>query len=459
MADWFDSHIIDPDPERRSQVLPVLEAALDAADPALAVLRVLSHQDGCLLVAGSTYDLDAFRHIYLIGFGKAATPMAAAVTSVLGPRLSRGLLVTKYGHGPHPGELPTQVSVLEAGHPVPDGPGEAAARRIAELACQATAEDLVLCLISGGGSSLLSLPGPGLSLADLRATTDALLSCGATIDEINTVRKHLSALKGGQLARIVAPAPLISLVISDVVGSPLDVIASGPTVPDPSTWEDAWEVLERYRLQDSLPASVIGHLRAGRAGQVPDTPKADDLVFAGNQVVLIADNALAADAAVSRAQALGFRGTIPTTFVEGEAREVARVAVALGRELATRGQPTEPPACLVLGGETTVTLRGSGKGGRNQELALAASLLLHRIPEGRDIVVVSLATDGTDGPTDAAGGLVDGTTVARGRVLGLDAAAHLAGNDAYPFLQAVGDLLVTGPTQTNVNDLIFVFVF
>ena len=335
----------------------------------------------------------------------------------------------------------------------------AAAQRMADLAARATADDLVLCLISGGGSALLTLPAQDLSLEDLQRSTDALLRCGASIDEVNTLRKHLSQVKGGQLARLAAPAALLSLVLSDVVGSPLDVIASGPTVPDSSTWRDAWAIVERYGLASALPQAVIARLQAGLAGDEADTPKAGDAAFDRSQTLVIADNGLAAAAARDRAEQLGLNALVLSTFVEGEAREVAKVAVALGREVVVHARPAAPPACLILGGETTVTVRGQGKGGRNQELALAAALLLDRVPEGSRILVAALASDGTDGPTDAAGGLVDSTTVARGRALNLDAVSYLVDNNALPYLQAVGDLLVTGPTRTNVNDLIGIFVF
>jgi hydroxypyruvate reductase len=450
------------DPQRRRRVVPVLQAALEAADPAAAVRRHLSRREDALQVGERSY-----RHVYLLGFGKAAVPMAEAAAQVLGDRLAAGAVVTKTGHGLLAGAALGMVEVFEAGHPLPDAAGVAAARQIAQLAAQATADDLVLCLISGGGSALLTLPADGLGLADLQQTTDAMLRCGATIDEINTLRKHLSQVKGGQLARLVAPATLAGLVLSDVVGSPLDVIASGPTVPDRSTWADAWAVVEKYGLDaagtgaagSELPSGVLQRLRRGLSGSLPDTPKAGDPAFTDGQTLVIADNAMAADAARAAAAAQGFDALILSTFVEGEAREVARVLVALGREVVVHARPLPAPACLILGGETTVTLRGQGQGGRNQELALAAALLLDRIPEGPRIVVAALATDGTDGPTDAAGGLVDAATVARGRELDLDAAGYLADDDAYPFLQAVGDLLVTGPTQTNVNDLLFVFVF
>ena len=455
----FDPRVLAADPARRSRILPILDAALQAVDPGEALRRCVLRQGNDLVAGDVRYALDRFRRVFVVGFGKAAAPMGHAAAEILSDRLTAGVLVTKIGHRGSLGDLPHEIALLEAAHPVPDAAGVAAAQRIADLARQATAGDLILCLISGGGSALLTLPADGLALSDLQATTAALLRCGATIDEINTLRKHLSQVAGGQLARLAAPATLLSLVLSDVVGSPLDVIASGPTVPDRSCWADAWRVVERYRLQATLPAEVIGRLQAGLAGQIPDTPKAGDPAFASTHTLVIGDNAIAAQAAQERAIEQGFNAQILTTFLEGEAREMAKVAVALGREVVAHGRPIAAPACLILGGETTVTLRGHGVGGRNQELALAAAVLLDRLPEREQIIVVSLATDGTDGPTGSAGGLIDGRTASRGRAIGLDAASHLADNNSAPYLEAVGDLLVTGPTHTNVNDLVFVFVF
>ncbi|MEA3337143.1 MAG: glycerate kinase [Chloroflexota bacterium] len=455
----FDERVLEPDRERRSRILPVLDAALDAVDPERAVQRVLRVKDNWLQAGDQRYDLNEFENCYLIGFGKATLPMARATVHVLGQRITAGLLVTKYGQGLATGLIEPNIRVLEADHPVPDEQGVAAARQVVDLARHANATDLVLCLISGGGSALMTLPADDLTLADLQETTSALLQCGASIDEINTLRKHLSVVKGGQLARLAAPATLISLVLSDVVGSPLDVIASGPAVPDSSTWTDAWEIVERYNLEPVLSQAVLQRLERGIAGEIEDTPKQGDRVFERVQTVIVADNAVAAGAAADKAAELGFDSRVLSTFIEGEASEVAKVAVGLAREVVVHNRPAVAPACLIMGGETTVTLRGDGLGGRNQELALAAALELDRIPEGGRIVLVSLATDGTDGPTDSAGGLVDSTTVKRGHVAGMPAGKYLAGNDAYPFLQAVGDMLITGPTQTNVNDLIMAFVF
>jgi hydroxypyruvate reductase len=352
---------------------------------------------------------------------------------------TEGVVVTKYEHAR--GRPTAGIEVIEAGHPVPDESSVRGAQAVADLADRATGRDLVICLISGGGSALLTLPVPGLTLAELQSLTDALLRCGATINEVNTVRKHCSGIKGGNLARLAAPAQVVTLVLSDVVGDPLDVIASGPTVPDTTTVADAREVLARYGISTALP--------------LQETPKPGDAFFDKVQNVVVGSNRLAALAAVNRARELGFDALLLSTYVEGEAREAGRVAAALAKGIRAHGDPLSPPACLVWGGETTVTVRGGGLGGRNQELALAAALAL----DGwRDVLIMALATDGNDGPTDAAGAIVTGETMARARERGLDARAALDADDSYRFFDALGGLIRTGPTGTNVNDLLFVLV-
>jgi hydroxypyruvate reductase len=448
----FDPSILAPNPAHRAAIVAVLEAALDAVDPYQATLAVLRRDDDTLLVAGQSYDLRRYRRVLVVGAGKAGAPMSQAIEHVLRDRLSAGLVVVKTGHG-----APTQrIEIVEAGHPRPDEAGVAAGQRILALANDAGSDDLVIALISGGGSALFVAPAEGLTLADKQGMTEALLASGATIHEVNCLRKHCSRVKGGQLARAVAPATLITLALSDVVGSPLDVIASGPTVPDATTWDDAWAIVRRYDLAGKLPPAVLNRLEDGRAGRIPDTPKTGDPAFATSRTLVIADNRVAAQAAAQAAAQLGYHPLLLTTYLEGEAAQVARVVVALGREVLDSGGPVPAPACLILGGETTVTLGSTpGKGGRNQELALAAAIALAGDP---DITVVSLATDGTDGPTDSAGGIADGGTIARGRSQGCEPESYLHGHNAYPFLAATQDLLLTGPTQTNVNDLVFVFV-
>ncbi|MFZ5918377.1 MAG: glycerate kinase type-2 family protein [Chloroflexota bacterium] len=434
----------------------VQAAALAAVEPGAAVRRFVQRRGDLLLVDGRRYDLTAFDRVWLVGGGKAGAPMTAALWQLLGERIVGGSVNVKYHHLLPPGQPVGPVTLVEAGHPTPDESGQAGAGHIAHLLSGLTSRDLVLVVISGGGSALLPLPAEGLSLADKQTITGALLRCGATIGELNAVRKHLSALKGGQLARLAQPASVIALVLSDVVGNPLDVIASGPTAPDASTHADAWKVLHKYNLLDGAPANVVARLRAGMAGDIAETPKPGDPVFERVQTVVVGSNEIAAQAAVDRARTLGLNSLLLSTFIEGEARQVARVLAGIGKGMARHGWPIAPPACLVAGGETTVTVSGSGRGGRNQELALAAALA---IQGWHDLCLVSLATDGTDGPTDAAGAAAWGDTVARACALGLDAEAALANNDSYPFWKTLGDAIVTGPTNTNVNDLMLIFAF
>lgn len=431
----------------------VMAAALAAVDPAQATAGVLRRDGDWLVVGDRRYDLRSFARVWLVGAGKAGAAMATAVMSVLADRLSGGIVVVKDDGAPLP-DLPG-ITLLRAAHPTPDQRSVAAGHQIATLLAQASEHDLVIGVISGGGSALLNLPVPGVSLADVQSLTTALLACGAPIGAINTLRKHLDQLKGGGLARIAAPATLVTLILSDVVGSPLDVIASGPTVADPTTFADALAILDQYNLRPQCPSAIVSYLEAGARGERPETPKPGDPALASVQHVLIGSNAQAAQAALTAARAAGFNALLLTTYLEGEAREVGRVLASIAREMATTGQPLAPPACLIVGGETTVTLRGTGQGGRNQELALSAAIALDGLT---GTMLAALATDGGDGPTDAAGAVATGETVARARALGLDPLDHLRRNDAYPLFAALDDLLMPGPTGTNVNDLMFVLV-
>jgi len=438
--------------ERRERALAILSAALTSVDPVVAVKRYLSLEGDSLYVSGRAYDLSRFRHIYVVGAGKASGAMAQALEEILGERLTSGLVNVKYGY-----LAPTQrVRLQEAGHPLPDEVGLSATGKIVDLLRETDEDDLVICLISGGGSALLTSPQEGISLEDVKRLTEALLRCGATINEINAVRKHISQVKGGRLACLAHPASLITLILSDVVGDPLDMIASGPTVPDSTTYAEAWQVLERYQLVEGIPSAIMRHLELGKGGQVEETPKKGDSVFERTYNLIIGNNRQAALAAVEKAQQLGFNALLLTTYLEGEAREVAKVLAALAKEVVQYGEPVSPPACLVLGGETTVTVKGDGLGGRNQEMALASALAIEGM---EDVLILCAATDGSDGPTDAAGAIAEGDTLARARELGLEARAYLVNNDSYHFFQALGDLIITGPTNTNVNDLAMVFIF
>jgi hydroxypyruvate reductase len=423
----------------RAAAAAIWQAALAAGDVTPLLHRHLRLEAGRLSAGPATLPLDTLGRILVLGAGKAGAAMARAVEGILGDRVSEGFVVVKDGY-----RLPTaRVEVAEAGHPVPDARGQAASARLLALAESAGERDLVIFLVSGGGSALTPAPAPPVTLAEKQDVTRLLLAAGATINELNAVRKHLSRFKGGLLARAAAPAIVLTLALSDVIGDPLDVIASGPTAPDPTTFGDALAVLERRGVLQRTPASVLERLRAGAAGGLPETPKPGDPAFARVTNLVVGNNALVVDAAAAEAGRQGYRPHVLTRALQGEAREVARDLVGRARALAG-------PACLIAGGETTVTVRGRGSGGRCQEFALAAVLALGA---EEPLVVLAAGTDGTDGPTEAAGGLVDSGTVARGRAAGRDAAAALDDNDAAPFLAAAGDAVVTGPTNTNLLDL------
>jgi hydroxypyruvate reductase len=420
----------------RRHALATFKAALKAADPEEGVRRHLAR-----------HDFTRYRHIYVLGAGKAGASMAHAAERVLGRRIKRGLLNVKYGHTARL----TRIELNECGHPVPDERGVEGSRRIAEIAAGAGAGDLVLCLISGGASALLPLPVDPISLAEKQETTKLLLACGASIHEFNAVRKHISQIKGGHLARLAYPARVLSLLLSDVPGDQLDVIGSGPTVPDASTFADARVILEKYAILDRVPASVRERIARGERGEIAETPKPGDPIFRRVRNVLTGSNRLAVDAAAARARELGFRTLVLSTFIEGETREIARMHAAIAKEIVRFGRPVKPPACIITGGETTVTLHGDGLGGRNQEFVLAAAVDIAGLA---NVAVLSAGTDGTDGPTDAAGAIADG------RTLGRDPRARqfLARNDSFHYFEGLGDLVVTGPTNTNVMDVRLILV-
>ena len=435
----------------RSDALAIFRAGVAAVEPRRAVQRALRLDGRTLHADDHVIPVPPGGRVWIVGAGKAAVPMAAAAEVALGDLVAGGAVVTKTGHG---GPL-HQVQVLEAGHPLPDERGVEAAQRIAEVVASAGADDVILCVISGGGSALLAAPAPGISLEDEQATTRLLLACGATIGEMNCVRKHLALLKGGGLSRLASPRPILSLILSDVVGDPLDVVASGPTVGDPTTFAEALELLERYGILARLPAAVRARLVRGRDGLDEETPKPGDPALRSTVNVLVGTNAIALRGAKQEAERRGYATEILSAEITGEARSVAQGHAALARRIEETGAPLSPPACILTGGEPTVTLVGKGRGGRNQEFALAAAIALSG---ARRALVMSAGTDGSDGPTDAAGAIADGTTVERGAALGLDARRHLDENDAYPFFEALGDLVRTGPTQTNVMDLQLVLV-
>lgn len=408
----------------RRQALSIFKSGLAAADPAAAVIRRLRRQD-----------FSRFENIYVIGAGKAGASMARAAEVVLGKRITAGFVNVKDA-----GAIKLRrIELNPCGHPVPDERGVAGAARIAAIAASAGKNDLVLCLVSGGASALMPLPAEPVTLAEKQQITRLLLACGADIHELNAVRKHISGIKGGQLARLAAPARVEALLLSDVIGDDLDTIGSGPTSPDASTFRTAAAILEKYNLGGRIPVSIQDRLAAGVRGEIPDTPKPGDPLFARVGNYIVGSNRLALDAAAKRARQFGFRTTVLSSCIEGETREIARMHAAIARD-------GRPGTCIITGGETTVTIKGPGLGGRNQEFVLAAALDIAGL---RETVILSAGTDGSDGPTDAAGAIADGDTLRRNP----EAARYLAANDSYRYFEPLGDLIVTGPTHTNVMDI------
>ncbi len=442
---------------KQSDLIDIFQHALRAADPRQAVLRHLSLDDDILFAGDARYDLKKLKRVIVIGAGKGTAPMAQAVESVLGDRVDRGIVIVKYGHG----RPLRKIAMREAAHPLPDDAGMKATVEIRDLLKEAAEDTLVLCLFSGGASSLLVAPVEGVSLVEKRETTNALLSAGAGIGELNTVRKHLSAVKGGRLAEAAHPASVLTLLLSDVIGDRIDVIASGPTAPDGTTFRDALAVIHKYSLERKIPASALSLLHLGVAGILPETPKADAIFFQKVRNIIVGGLRQSIEAARTRATELGFEPEIITSELQGEAKKAASFLASQALSVRSSMKAGDRPRCLLAGGETTVTVKGTGTGGRNQELALAFAVEIAGIA---GISLLSGGTDGTDGPTDAAGAAVDGGTAEKARTAGLDPAAFLGNNDSYSFfsrLDALADEkhhLKTGPTGTNVMDLQIILV-
>jgi hydroxypyruvate reductase len=430
--------------------------ALSAVDPSKILKdRIRIERDRLLIKtegeSEKVFELSKVNKIYLVGTGKASNSMARAIEEIFGDRITKGVITTKYGH-----QLPLQkTEIIEAGHPLPDRKGYEGAKKIQRLLKESGSEDLVIFLLSGGGSALLPFPADQIDLKEKQEVTQLLLDCGADIKEINTIRKHISRIKGGWLAKWAYPSLVIGLILSDVVGDQLEVIGSGPTVPDPSTFEEAWEILRKYDLLNEMAPSIRRYLQLGKEGKVEETPKPQDVAFAKVYNSLIGSNILALRAAEKEATSLGFHTLILSSSIEGETREAARFHTAIAKEVVASGNPIPRPACILSGGETTVTIKGKGLGGRNQEFVLASAFEISRIGK---VVLLSGGTDGTDGPTDATGAVADHTTLDRGKSMGLDPKIFLDNNNAYRFFEKLGDLLITGPTYTNVMDVRIILV-
>ncbi len=436
--------------------MEIYNAALTAVDPYTAVTRAVRIENGYFHAAGARYDLGAYSRILLVGAGKATARMALAMENALGERIAEGLIIVKKGHAAGL----RIVEQIEAGHPLPDEAGVQGTQRILELVRRADAKTLVICLLSGGGSSLLVAPLPGVTLEDKQRTTELLLRAGATIDELNAVRKHLSAVKGGRLAQIAHPATVVTLVLSDVIGDRLEVIASGPTASDTSTFADAAQVIEKYGIKTAAPSQVILLLERGKSGQEPETVKSGDACFLNTRNVIVGSLAQALAAAREKAMSLGWRTEVVTAELRGEARDAARLLARKALQTQDDLGPGER-RCFLYGGETTVTVTGNGKGGRNQELALAFAV---EIAGMSGITLLSAGTDGTDGPTDAAGAVVDGSVVNKAREFGIHPEVYLGNNDSYTFFERLDSHtnekhhLMTGPTGTNVMDIQIILI-
>ena len=436
----------------RHDACVILDGALKAVDPKEAVLNSLSIDGDVLSYEGGSVDLSKTKRIIVVGGGKAGGLMAKAVEGLLGGRITSGMVNVLKGTE---GSVKTgRIALKGASHPIPGNEGVRGVDGMLDLTNGLTRHDLVITLISGGGSALMPYPASGITLEDMQEVTNSLLKAGATINELNAVRKHISGFKGGQFARHVYPARMISLILSDVIGDPIDTIASGPTSPDESTFMEARAVVVKYGLLDTVPENVLSRLNGGINGMYPETPKRGDPIFQNVSNLVIANNFRAARAASDVAEGLGYNSMILSTYVEGEASDVGVMFAGIAREEQSRGLPLPKPAAIIIGGETTVTVNGDGKGGRNQEVALGA---VHKI-RGLNGVIATLGTDGIDGPTEAAGAIVDGESLERAALLGLKPEEFLENNDAFSFFESMNDLIITGPTGTNVNDLSIILV-
>lgn len=436
----------------RKQAEEIFKHVICTLDPKHLVEKKVSVHESKLLIEQKEYNLSNYEHIYVIGGGKACAPMAKAMERILGDRLDNGIVVVKYNHG----LSLKKIKIVEASHPIPDISGQRGTSEILKLLSNSGEKDLIICLISGGGSALLVQPHREITLQDIQITSNELLACGAKIDEINTVRKHLSIIKGGQLAKASYPSTLITLMLSDVIGDPLDIIASGPTVPDESTFKDAFKVIQKYSLESRIPDSVCKILKRGKTGEIEETPKRGNTIFDKTQNVLIGSNKIALEAAKEKATDLGYNTIILSSLVQGESKDAAIFFTAIAKEIYRTETPISKPACIIAGGETTVTIKGNGMGGRNQEFALSAAI---EIEGYEDIVILSAGTDGTDGPTDATGAIVDAHTCKYAREkFYLNPEDFLSRNDSYHFFNKIEQHLITGPTLTNVMDIMIALI-
>lgn len=437
--------------EKKEDLKKIYYAGLSEVSPERVVTKNLKLIDGNLWIQGQTFSLKNYDNIYILSIGKAAPKMMQKVIETIGNIFIKALVITKYKHG-----FPiNNVKVREASHPIPEQSGVDATQEVMELVESCNNKDLLICLLSGGGSALLVSPIPPITLEEKRLTTQVLLRSGANIQEVNTIRKHISQVKGGKLAKLAYPSTIVNLILSDVIGDRLDTISSGPFAPDDTAYKDCMEIINRYQLEKQLPHNVLKVLQDGASEMPDDTPKKDDIVFQNIRNFIVGNNLSFLEGAEEKAKSLGYNTLLLTSQIHGEAKEVAKVISAIAIEISKTEKPIKPPACLLFGGETTVRIHGNGIGGRNQEMALACSIYIKDFP---NISVLSAGSDGTDGPTDATGAFVDGNTYNKAVQYGLEPEKYLKNNDSYTLFKNLDSLFITGPTGTNVMDFICVVI-
>jgi glycerate-2-kinase len=430
----------------RRDSLKILEATLLSIDPKKAISNMVKREGNLLIIKNISYDLEKYNRILVIGGGKAGGRMAEAIEDLLGDLIYEGSINIPRSQNQYSLK---QIKLNQCSHPIPDIDGVKGVKKILDIIKGSSEKDLIICLLSGGGSALMPLPVEGIDLKDLQEITSILLKNGATINDINVVRKHLDGFKGGQLLRSCRKSDVLTLIISDVIGDPLDIIASGPTAPDNSTYNDAIFILKKFGAWTSAPDNIIKWLEKGVQGKIAETPKPDDPLFKKVQNIIVANNLIALETAQNEAKKLGYNSLILSSSIEGEAKIIGGIYASIAREIVLNNRPIQLPAAIIAGGETTVKVHGPGKGGRNQELVLGAVKKITDLP----CLIISIGTDGIDGPTDSAGGLVDGATLSRSQKIGINLDLTMSENDSYNYLDKLGDLIKTGVTGTNVNDI------
>lgn len=436
----------------KESLFQIIDSAINSVKPAQLIPQKVMLEGGSLIIDKYKFNLASYKKVYVVGAGKASASMAVELEKLLGSKISDGIVSTKYGH-----TAPcSRIKIIESGHPVLDENGLRAGDEILQLVSHADEDDLVICLLSGGGSSLLEKLPDEITLSELQSVFGVLLTCGANIEEMNVVRRHLSKIKGGLLAESIYPATCVSLILSDVINDPLEAISGGVTSPDPSTFKDAFDLLEKYKIKDQIPVNILKYISMGIQGRIPETMKSGNEIFDKVTNIILGNNKEALIRAKEKAESLGFNAQIYSDNIQGEAREIGKLAATIAKDIFLADKPIRKPACVLIGGETTVQIKGNGKGGRNQELTLSALIEMEDLEF--NYIIASCGTDGTDGPTDAAGAIASKEILQLSKELDLFPLTFLENNDSFTFFQKTGGLLITGPTGTNVMDIIIVLL-